>query len=213
MVTLAIATIVIIAVVAIALIFIVSENRSDNGNTQPSQAQELVEVPSFTNKNYDDVIADKYYSSNFTFEKQETYSDTVEEGMIIKQSITPGSQAPKNSTIILTVSKGLEYVSFPSSGVVGVDYNAAKALLEKDGYKVSKVEKSNPGAYTPGVVYQASLDSGSVNPKGCEVILTVWGEPVTTEPSTEPSSESTEASQVGQNTQGIVGDILNNIIN
>ena len=213
MVTLAIATIVIIAVVAIALIFIVSENSSDNDNTQPSQAQELVEVPSFTNKNYNDVIADKYYSSNFTFEKQETYSDTVEEGMIIKQSVTPGSQAPKNSTIILTVSKGLEYVSFPSSGVVGVDYNAAKALLEKDGYKVSKVEKSNPGAYTPGVVYQASLDSGSVNPKGCEVILTVWGEPVTTEPSTEPSSESTEASQGGQNTQGIVGDILNNIIN
>ena len=133
--------------------------------------------------------------------------------MIIKQSITPGSQAPKNSTIILTVSKGLEYVSFPSTGVIGADYNAAKSLLEKDGYKVSKVEKSNPGTYTPGVVYQASLDSGSVNPKGSEVILTVWGEPVTTEPSTEPSTESPEATQDTQNSQGIVGDILNNIIN
>ena len=213
MVTLAIATIVIIAVVAIALVFIVSESNTDNDNTQPSQAQELVEVPSFTNKNYNDVIADKYYSSNFTFEKQETYSDTVEEGMIIKQSVAPGSQAPKNSTIILTVSKGLEYVSFPSTGVIGVDYNEAKALLEKSGYKVSKVEKSNNGAYTQGIVYQASLDSGSVNPKGSEVILTVWGEPVTTEPSTEPTTDSSVSSQDNQGSQGIVDDILNNIIN
>lgn len=174
-------TIVIIAVVALVVLFVLSDGSGGrNQTTTQAVSEEMVEVPSFTDNNYDDVVNDKYYSGNFTIEKQEVYSDTKEEGVIIKQSIAPGTQVEKMSKIVLTVSKGVEYISFPSSGVVGANYSDAKTLLESLGFTVSKIEKSNDSGNTKDVVYQASLDGGAVYPKGKQVILTVWGEYVTT---------------------------------
>lgn len=205
----AILTIVIIAAIALIVCLTVLDTGNNEDTTTTTPVQELVEVPSFINKDYEDIIADKYYSDNFTIQKQESYSNTVEEGLVISQNITPGTQVNQKSTIILTVSKGLEYVAFPTSGVVGADYNDAKTLLEKSGYKVTKVEKSNPGGYVEGTVYQSSLDSGTVYPKGSSVILTVWGaEPTTTtEPSTEPSSA--DDSGILNDTGGILQGIFN----
>ncbi len=188
----AIFTIIAIAAIALILCLVLFDGGSEEPTNTTSQVQELVEVPHFLNKDYDDVLADKYYTANFTIQKQESYHNTIEEGVVISQNIAPGTQVNQKSTIILTVSKGREYVAFPTSGVVGVDYNEAKALLEKSNYKVSKIEKSNPGGYVEGTVYQSSLDSGAIYPKGSEVILTVWGpEPTTTtEPLTEAPSDS-----------------------
>lgn len=204
MTLIAIITIVAIALIAVAVSLFVLDSDSGDDNTTTSPVQEMVEVPSFVNKDYEDIMADKYYTANFTIQKQESYSKTVEEGIVISQNIAPGTQIGQKSTIILTVSKGLEYASFPTSGVIDVDYEQAKLLLEKEGYKVSKVEKSNPGGYTPNLVYQSSLDSGEIYPKGSEVILTVWGpEPTTTEPSTE-ATDNTAANT----NNGILDNIL-----
>ncbi|MBQ8227617.1 MAG: PASTA domain-containing protein [Clostridia bacterium] len=207
MTLIAIITILVIAVVAIGVCLTLLDSDSGNDTTTPSVIQEMVEVPSFLNKDFEDIMADKYYTSNFNIQKQESYNDKVEEGVVISQNIAPGTQIGQKSTIILTVSKGREYVSFPANGIVGVDYNEAKALLEKSGYKVTKVEKSNPGGYIEGTVYQSSLDSGEIYPKGSQVILTVWGaEPTTTtEPSTEPSTESGTMDDTGGFLQQILG--------
>lgn len=209
MVIMSIATIVIIAVIAIVVLSVISDSNKEPSSTGNSQVQEMVETPSFLNLTYDDVISDKYYSSNFTIEKQESYSDTVEEGKIISQNVSPGSQIPKKGVIILTVSKGVEYVSFPSAGVLGAEYETAKATLTKLGFSVSKIEKINEGGNTAGVVYQASLDSGTLYPKGSSVILTVWGEEVTT--TTEPTSE--EPSSQDESTNSGLSGVLNNIFN
>lgn len=206
MTVVAIFTIIVIAAVAVTICLTLLGPDSGNDTTTPSVVQEMVEVPSFINRDFEDIMADKYYTSNFTIQKQESYSETVEEGVVISQNIAPGTQIGQKGTIILTVSKGLEYVSFPTNGVVGVDYNAAKALLEKLSYKVTKIEKSNPGGYTEGTVYQSSLDSGAVYPKGSQVILTVWGaEPTTTEPSTEIPSDSNTTENTGGILQSILG--------
>ncbi len=204
----AILTIVIVAALALIIGLAVLDSSNDDDTTTTSPIQEMIEVPSFINKDYDDIISDKYYSDNFVIQKQESYSKTVEEGVVISQNITPGTQVQQKSTIILTVSKGQEYVAFPSNGVVGADYSDAKQLLEKDGYRVSKIEKDNPGGYTANTVYQSSLDSGKVYPKGEEVILTVWGEEPTT--TTEPSvqEESTDSNGGFMND---AGGILQNI--
>ncbi len=203
----AFATIIIIGVAAIGICLALLNTDNSNENTTTSPVQELVEVPSFINKDYDDIINDKYFTSNFTIQKQESYSKSVEEGVVISQNIAPGTQIDRKSKIILTVSKGLEYVSFPSNGIVGVDYNEAKALLEKAGYKVSKVEKNNPGGYVEGTVYQSSLNSGDVYPKGSQVILTVWGaEPTTT------TEAPTEAPTESENTNNDNGGFFQNIL-
>ncbi len=197
MTIIAIVTIVVIAVAALGICLAVLNSGDNKADITTTVAQETVEVPSFINKDYEDVIADKYFSANFTIQKQESYSETVDEGVVISQNVAPGTQVKQKSTIILTVSKGLEYVSFPSSGIVGVDYNDAKLILEKAGFKVSKVEKDNPGGYMKDVVYQSSLDSGTVYPKGSEVILTVWGEEPTS--ATEPSAEDSDNGTLDDN--------------
>ena len=145
MTIIAIVTILAIAVIAVGVCLALLDSDSGNEPTAPTANQEMVEVPSFLNKDFEDIMADKYYTSNFTIQKQESYSETVEEGVVISQNIAPGTQVGQKSKIILTVSKGVEYVAFPTAGVVGVDYNDAKSALEKLSYKVSKVEKSNPG--------------------------------------------------------------------
>ena len=199
MTIIALVTIIAIAVIAIGVCLALLDADSGNEPTAPTANQEMVEVPSFINKDFEDIMADKYYTSNFTIQKQESYSETVEEGVVISQNVAPGTQIGQKSKIILTVSKGVEYVAFPTAGIVGVDYNEAKATLEKASYKVSKVEKSNPGGYTEGTVYQSSLDSGAIYPKGSQVILTVWGpEPTTTtEPPTEAPSDGETDNQGG----------------
>lgn len=199
MTIIAIVTILAIAVIAVGVCLALLDSDSGNEPTVPTANQEMVEVPSFLNKDFEDIMADKYYTSNFTIQKQESYSETVEEGVVISQNVAPGTQIGQKSKIILTVSKGVEYVAFPTAGIVGVDYNEAKATLEKASYKVSKVEKSNPGGYTEGTVYQSSLDSGAIYPKGSQVILTVWGpEPTTTtEPPTEAPSDGETDNQGG----------------
>ncbi len=199
MTIIALVTIIAIAVIAIGVCLALLDADSGNDPIVPTANQEMVEVPSFINKDFEDIMADKYYTSNFTIQKQESYSETVEEGVVISQNIAPGTQIGQKSKIILTVSKGVEYVAFPTAGIVGVDYNEAKATLEKASYKVSKVEKSNPGGYTEGTVYQSSLDSGAIYPKGSQVILTVWGpEPTTTtEPPTEAPSDGETDNQGG----------------
>lgn len=204
-------TVIIVAVVAIVAILFLSDGKfTGNQTTTVSVSQEQVEVPNFINNNYDDVINDKYYSSNFTIEKQEVYSDSVEEGVIMKQSIAPGTQTGKMSKIVLTVSKGVEYITFPSSGVIGAGYAEAKALLENSGFKVTRVEKNNESGQTKDVVYQASLDGGAVYPKGSQVILTVWGEYTTTTTTTTTTSSTTSSSQEAN---GNISDLLNGILN
>lgn len=202
----AIVTIIVIAIVAIGVCFLLLDSDSGNDPTATAVDQEMVEVPSFINKDFEDIMSDKYYTSNFEIQKQETYSETVEEGIVISQNVAPGSQIGKKSKIILTVSKGVEYVSFPTSGVVGVEFNQAKEALEKLSYRVTKVEKNNPGGYIAGTVYQSSLDSGAVYPKGSQVILTVWGpEPTTT---TEPITDPFTDVQPTEDSNGIFNRIL-----
>ena len=206
MTIIALVTIMAIAVIAIGVCLALLDADSGNDPTAPTANQEMVEVPSFINKDFEDIMADKYYTSNFTIQKQESYSETVEEGVVISQNVAPGTQIGQKSKIILTVSKGVEYVAFPTAGIVGVDYNEAKATLEKASYKVSKVEKSNPGGYTEGTVYQSSLDSGAIYPKGSQVILTVWGpEPTTT---TEPPTEAPTDSGTMDDQGGFLQNIL-----
>lgn len=59
-------------------------------------------------------------------------------GYIISQSIEEGQQVPYGTELVLTVSKGTEYIDIPD--VSGKDYADAEKTLTDAGFTVKKVE-------------------------------------------------------------------------
>lgn len=171
----------IIIVLAVAFLVLWQTGVIDLGGTTTTAAQqETISVPNFVGKAYTDILDDPYYSRNFKFEKTEVYSSTIEEGVVISQSTGVDTQVEKNAVIKLTVSKGKEIVTFPTSGIIGTKYEDAANLLKKMGFTVYKTEKLNNQNQVAGNVAGISLEAGGQYEKGTVVYLFVWAEPETT---------------------------------
>ncbi len=146
-------------------------------------------VPDFRTKSYTEVIVSDYYKTRFRFSKTDVYSDEVELGYIIDQSIEPGTQVPAGTEIRFTVSKGLEKVTLPN--VLGQDYAQAYETLTGLGFAVSKSERANDGTRTAGTVIQMSKDPEMQYEKGTHITLQVYAEPVTEPPTTTTTAPAT----------------------
>ncbi|MBR6532013.1 MAG: PASTA domain-containing protein [Clostridia bacterium] len=185
----------VIIVLAVAFLVLWQTGVIDLGGTTTTAAQEeMISVPNFVGKAYTDILDDPYYSRNFKFEKSEVYSSTIEEGVVISQSAGVDSQIAKNSVIKLTVSKGKEIVTFPTSGINGTKYEDAANLLKKMGFTVYKTEKLNNENQVAGNVSGFSLEAGGQYEKGTVVYLFVWGEPETTTTTTTEPTDSNNGS-------------------
>ena len=207
-----IAAAVIILAVAFLVLWQTGVIKLNNDSTTDSVQAETVDVPNFVGKLYDDIIDDAYYMGNFNIEKSEAYSSTVEEGYIISQSIDVNSKVPKGTTVTLKVSKGKEMITFPTSGIIGADYDTAAKTLAKLGFNVTKTDKLNPGGQIANTVADASLEAGESYEKGTLVYLFVWSEEETT--TTLPSIDediSSDLSDISEQIGGIIDDIKNNI--
>ncbi len=185
----------ILAVAAVLIIPLLSEGKNGEDDTQKTSAQEMNEVPNFTDRaswgDYEDIIQDEYVSAHFTIEKEEVYNDS-KEGTVLAQNVKAGTKVPDKSVVVLRVSKGKEQIIFPISGVIGKKSDEAKKLLEEAGFTVEILTKVNTGSYEAGVVYQASLDAGEQYPKGTEVQLIVWDNVTTTTTTTTTTTEPDE---------------------
>ena len=115
------------------------------------------------------------------------YSDEVEKGYIISQSLEAGTTVPTGSEITFVVSKGPEFVTVPPVKDTNIDY--AKETLEKAGFVVNIITKDNNGDYTEGNVAEITPAEGTSKPKGTDVFVQVWGAPPSTEPDTETTTE------------------------
>lgn len=78
------------------------------------------------------------------------YSDTVEEGLIMEQSIEKGEEVKVNTTIEVTVCEGAKPITVPD--VVGLDRASAKTALQDDGLLAAD------GTYE----YNDSVEAGNV---------------------------------------------------
>ena len=146
-------------------------------------------VPDFRTKSYTEVIVSDYYKSRFRFSKTDVYSDDVELGYVIEQSVEPGTNVPAGTEIRLTVSKGLEKITLPN--VLGQDYAQAYETLTGMGFAVSKSERANDGTRTAGTVIQMSKDPEMQYEKGTHITLQVYAEPITEAPTTTTTAPST----------------------
>ncbi len=187
----AVCAIIIVLAVAFLVLWQTGVIKMDNSETTTA-ASETVEVPNFVGKPYSEIIDNTYNSKNFKFEKSEVYDSTVEEGYVISQSVDVNANVPIGTTIKLVVSKGKQSIVFPTSGIVGMKYDDARKLLTKLGFTVEKSVKLNTDNEIADTVQGASLEEGASYEKGTTVFLFVWGEPETTEVTTEETTVDEE---------------------
>lgn len=173
--------------VFVVLMFTVFRNRFDfmqnfslfgKGNT--ADVSESVQggvnpVPGFIGKNYLDVTGNAVFSSNFSFEIQYTYSDTVAKNYIVGQSIDAGKEVPVGSTVVLYVSKGKEQITLPED-IVGSNYDDAYARLTALGFTVHR-QDTEDGLYNRDEVISCSPVAGGTYDKGTAITLMVFSLP------------------------------------
>lgn len=184
--------IVFLIIVGVGLIFFGSylgyENflKETQEPTTDEIVQETIEVPDFVNTSYDMVAQNPVQNTRFKIIQVLEYSNEIEKGYIISQSVEAGTVVPVGTEITFVVSKGPEFVKIPVVTNTNVDY--AKKTLEEAGFTVNIILKDNNGDYTEGIVSEITPAEGTSKVKGTEVFIQVWGAP----PSTETETETTE---------------------
>ena len=188
-------TIVIVSliVVGVGLIFFGAylgydhfiKNKEEQTTEAPIVA--MIEVPNFVNSSYDMVAQNPVQNSRFKINSVLEYSDEVEKGYIISQSLEAGTSVETGSEITFVVSKGREFVTIPPVKDTNIDY--AKQTLEEAGFVVNIITKENNGDYTEGNVAEITPAEGTSKTKGTDVFVQVWGAPPSTEPDTETTTE------------------------
>lgn len=202
----AVCAIIIVLAIGFLVLWQTGVIKIDN-DTTTTAAAETVEVPNFVGKPYSEIVDNTYNTKNFTFEKNEVYNSTVEEGYVISQSVDVNKKVPVGTTIRLEVSKGKESIVFPTGGIIGTKYEDAQKYLTGLGFKVEKSIKLNLDNEIPDTVQGFSLEEGVSYEKGTTVFLFVWSEPETTVPDEEPTSEDETT------LDDIVDDTIDRIIN
>lgn len=98
------------------------------------------------------------YYAGFNVEVIEAYSDTIEEGYVMNQSVDSDTKINVGETVVITVSKGIDAAKLES--VVGLHYTVARERLESKGFNVIVYEEYREGV-EPGYVAEQSIPAGS----------------------------------------------------
>ncbi len=143
----------------------INSDNDTTGYTVESTSVESVVVPDFRNLSYEAISKNPVWDGKFTFKTKYEYSDSVNEGYVISQSIPEQSTVAIGSEIELVISSGKEPVEVPS--VFGLSYEEAKQTLTDLGFVCTAV-----GNNTEGQVVSMSVEPGSKLPKGTRIELT-----------------------------------------
>lgn len=178
----AVASVVVCLGVFVGLWFTVLERGMiflpDSTVTTTAPAQNtLTPVPDFEGLSASEVISNAAYTMHFNFELSTSSSDTVKEGCIISQSVKAYTKVPDGTVIKLTVSSGNENVYLPD--VTGYTIEEAAAVLEKAGFKCTRINQINDGSHTANTVAEMVTPPREMYPRGKEIFIKVWNVPET----------------------------------
>ena len=135
-----------------------------------SLGPEMTKVPDVKGKTYNEA-KETLESYGFKVERgDDGYSDKYEKGQVMAQDPEANKQAPKGSTVKLTVSFGTEDIKVPD--VVGASESSATSTLKAAGFKV-KVNQEFSETVSSGLVISQSPGSGSELAKGGTVTINV----------------------------------------
>lgn len=144
-------------------------------------------VPDLRNKsasNAESLLSDAglYGSSS------EEYSDTVEKGYVISQSVDPGEEVDLGTTISYVVSRGpqTKYTNIPSD-ILGMDENAAETAIREAGLTAQYMEEEYSDQYAAGQVCRVSPAPGTRVTEGSTVQYWISIGPEQTDTPEDPS--------------------------
>ena len=143
----------------------INSDNDTTGYTVESTSVESVVVPDFRNLSYEAISKNPVWDGKFTFKTKYEYSDSVNEGYVISQSIPEQTTVAIGSEIELVISSGKEPIEVPN--VFGMSYEKAKQTLTDLGFVCTAV-----GNNTEGPVVSMSVEPGSKLPKGTRIELT-----------------------------------------
>ena len=133
-------------------------------------------------------------AQQFNITTTEEYSNTIENGFIISQSLEPGTVAAQGSTLELVVSKGKQNVIVPSYS--GYSLNSYINELENLGFTVT-VEQQYSDTVTSGSIIGTNPAVGTSVDRSVSSAITVYqslGRDPATISSTPTSSSTPESS-------------------
>lgn len=106
----------------------------------------------------------------FSVEKGENYSNLIEKGRVMAQSVAAGKQADKGSDIVIIISKGQDLVKVPS--VKGMTLEKAEQTLKDAGLKVNTEIKCS-SSIAEGKIISQDIGSNKTAPRDSAVTVTV----------------------------------------
>ena len=128
------------------------------------------------------------------------YSSTVNEGLVMEQSYSEGTELRAQSKVDIVISQGVETIQLPSA-LIGQRYTDIEALLTGQGFVVRYTEVERVDV-TPGYIVSCNYTAGEVVPYGSVIEFTVAVQPETPAPSPTPaetpvSQDNPEATENG----------------
>lgn len=155
------------------------DNKPDSGQTDIQEEVKTFVVEDFRygtasqNLTYNQILNSQ--QKRFKITVKEEYSKEVPKDYIIAQSVEPQQVVPYGTELVLTVSKGKEYVRIPD--VMNYHVDNAVSSLEGAGFEVSVIEDENDGTKDADSVYQITPGVGESAEKGSTVCIHIYGKP------------------------------------
>ncbi len=175
----------VVAALIIILIAFLVLGKSSNNKPQPSESssvseskseskdeEEQVKVPYLVGSLFDDIMANKQITDNFTITRHSETTSQYEEGYVFKQSIDADTMVTKGTEIVVTVSGGAKEVPVPD--LENTDIATARATLDRMNLNYEIVTQPNETIEKDRVI--RTSPSGSVN-EGETIIVYVSAGP------------------------------------
>ncbi len=129
---------------------------------------ELIEVPDVVGMDAIEA-ASILGEKGLVAESQESFSDKIAEGLVIKQEPAAGEKVPRGTKVVLVVSKGAETLVVPD--VVGLSANEAIRTLAQEGFKYS-IKYQSSDVVPKGKVIRQIPNAGSEEKRG--TVITIY---------------------------------------
>lgn len=150
-----------------------SDSAESTSQVNTTAGDQFFIVPQFAGQPYSRFSSQAVWAERFVLDVTYEFSDKVESGIIISQSVAAETEVKKGARIMLVVSKGVEQITMID--IVGLTYDAAEQKLTELGFECVVNEQENDGTHLESVVISANLEVGKSYPKGTKVYIKIWG--------------------------------------
>ncbi|MBR1479039.1 MAG: Stk1 family PASTA domain-containing Ser/Thr kinase [Lachnospiraceae bacterium] len=149
-------------------------------NVTVSAGADVISVPNVVGLTYE-AANNSLVSSGFLVNKTESYSDDVEQNLVISQNPEAGTEAAKGYVITINVSRGKEDSKIRVPNLINLTEQDATISALEAGLSIGSITYGYSNDINNGYVYNQSYPYGSYVDKGTEIDLTIsQGPPAST---------------------------------